>query len=86
MQGAMDRVSHSFDNYDLTISIQKTKVVYQPAHGKPYSEPTLIVNEQRLQVVVWEALSPERCLFCRYTGMPSILRIYTSGVQKGKYE
>ena len=36
---------------DLTISIKKTKVVYQPAPGKPYKEPTITVKGQRLQVV-----------------------------------
>ena len=38
-------------SYDLTISIKKTKVVYQPAPGKPYKEPTITVKGQRLQVV-----------------------------------
>ena len=28
--------------YDLTISIKKTEVVYQPAPGKPYKEPTIV--------------------------------------------
>ena len=37
--------------YDLTISIKKTEVVYQPASGKSYKEPTIIVEGQRLQVV-----------------------------------
>ena len=41
----------SCDNYDLTISIKKTDVVYQPAPGKPYKEPTITVKGQRLQVV-----------------------------------
>ena len=47
----MDRVSQVCDNYDLTISTNKTDIVYQPAPGKPYSEPTITVNGQRLQVV-----------------------------------
>ena len=38
-------------DYDLTISIKKTEVVYQPAPGKPYKEPTITVKGQRLQVV-----------------------------------
>ena len=37
--------------YDLTISINMTEVVYQPAPGKPYKEPTITVKGQRLQVV-----------------------------------
>ena len=30
---------------------KKTEVVYQPAPGKPYKEPTITVKGQRLQVV-----------------------------------
>ena len=41
----------SCDSYDLTISIKKTEVIYQPAPGKPYKEPTITVKGQRLQVV-----------------------------------
>ena len=51
MQKGVDQVSDSCDSYDLTISIEKTEVVYQPAHGKPYKEPTITVKGQRLQVV-----------------------------------
>ena len=43
MQRAMDQVSQSCDNYDLTIST-KTEVVHQTAPGKPFSEPTITVN------------------------------------------
>ena len=51
MQKGVYQVSDSCDNYDLTISIKKTEVVYQPAPGKPYKEPTITVKGQRLQVV-----------------------------------
>ena len=51
MQEGMDQVSDSCDSYDLTISIKKTDVVYEPARGKPYKEPTITVKGQRLQVV-----------------------------------
>ena len=51
MQKGMDQVSDSCDSYDLTISIKKTEVVYQPALGKPYKEPTITVKGQRLQVI-----------------------------------
>ena len=44
MQKGVDQVSDSCDNYDLTISIKKTEVVYQPAPGKPYKEPTITVR------------------------------------------
>ena len=50
-QGAVDRMSQACDNFQLTISTKKTEVVIQPAHGKPYSEPTITVNGQKLQVV-----------------------------------
>ena len=51
MQNGVDQVSDSCDSYDLTIRIKKTEVVYQPAPGKPYKEPTITVKCQRLQVV-----------------------------------
>ena len=51
MQRAMDQVSQSWDNYDLTISTKKTEVVHQPAPGKPYNEPTITVNGQKLFVI-----------------------------------
>ena len=51
MQGAVDRMSKACDNFQLTISTKKTEVVHQPAHEKPYSEPTITVNGQKLQVV-----------------------------------
>ena len=50
MQIAMDQVSQSCDNYDLTIST-KTEVVHQPAPGNPYNQPTITVNGQKLKVV-----------------------------------
>ena len=51
MQKGVDQVPDSCDNYDFTISIKKTEVVYQPAPGKPYKEPTITAKGQRLQVV-----------------------------------
>ena len=50
MQGAMDQVSKSCDNYDLTIS-NRIKKVQQHASGKPYHEPSVTVNEQKLKLV-----------------------------------
>ena len=35
MQKGLGHVSDSCDSYDLTISIKKTEVVYQPEPGKP---------------------------------------------------
>ena len=49
MQRAMDQVSQSCDNYDLTIST-KTDVVHQPAPGKLHKEPTINVNVQKRKV------------------------------------
>ena len=51
VQKGVDRVSDSYDSYDITISIKKTEIVYQPAPGKPFKEPTITVKGQRLQVV-----------------------------------
>ena len=51
MKGAVYRMSKACDNFQLTISTKKTEVVHQPAHGKPYSEPTITVNGQKLQIV-----------------------------------
>ena len=50
-QKGVDQISDSCDNYHLTISIKKTKVVYQVAPGKTYKEPTITVKGQRLQVI-----------------------------------
>ena len=47
----VDQIPDSRDSYDLTISIKKTEVVYQPAPGKPYKEPTITVKGQQLQMV-----------------------------------
>ena len=51
MLKGVDQVSDSCDCYDLAVSIKKTDMVYQPAPGKPYQEPTITVKGQRLQVV-----------------------------------
>ena len=55
MQGGVGRMSKACDNFQLTISTKKTEVVHQPVHqpapGKPYREPTITVNGQKLQVV-----------------------------------
>ena len=48
MQGAC--MTNACDNFLLTISTN-TEVVHQPAPGKPYSEPTITMNGQKLQVV-----------------------------------
>ena len=35
----------------MTLQSAETEVVHQPAHRKPYSEPTITVNGHKLQVV-----------------------------------
>ena len=50
MQRAMDQVSQS-EIIMVTISTKETEVVHQPAPGKPYNEPTITVNGQKLKVV-----------------------------------
>ena len=66
MQRAMDQVSQSCDNYDLTISTKRQRL-YQPAHGNPYNEPNITVNGQKLKLLInsptytWETFVPEQC-------------------------
>ena len=36
---------------DIQISMKQTEVAYQPVPGKPYIEPAIKVNSQRVQVV-----------------------------------
>ena len=57
MQRAMDQVSQSCDNYDLTISTKKTEVVHQPAPGKPYNEPTITLENRTMnQPSLWKTV------------------------------
>ena len=51
MQRSMDLISTSSNNFGLSISTKKTKVMYQPMPGKPYQEPTVKVNNQKLTAV-----------------------------------
>ena len=51
MQRAMDQVSQSCDNYDLSISTKKEEVVHQPAPGELHNEPNITVNVEKLNVV-----------------------------------
>lgn len=47
----MDPFSSACNNFGLTIGIKKTEVLYQPAAGKPYTELTIHVNNQKLSAV-----------------------------------
>ena len=51
MQYSVGRFSDACDNLGLTISTKKTLVMHQPAPGKPYVEPNITLNDQRLMVV-----------------------------------
>lgn len=51
MQQNVDKFSEACTNFGLTISIKKTEVLHQPAPGKPYTEPDIIINGQRLKAV-----------------------------------
>ena len=51
MQSSADIFSEACTNFGLTISTKKTEVMHQPANGKPYVEPDITINGQRLNVV-----------------------------------
>ncbi|GFS20263.1 hypothetical protein ElyMa_006895100 [Elysia marginata] len=51
MQHSMDSFSTACDNFSLSIRNKKTEVMYQPAPGKPYPEPTMTVNGVKLAAV-----------------------------------
>ena len=50
MQHTVNLFSSVCDNFGLTISTKKTEIMYQPAPGKPYAEPTITVNNEKLPV------------------------------------
>ena len=51
MQYSVDKFSEACNNFGLTISTKKTEVMHQPAPGKPYFEPNITINGQRLNAV-----------------------------------
>ena len=51
MQRSVDKFSIACTNFSLTISKKKTEILHQPAPGKPYVEPNITVNGQRLSAV-----------------------------------
>ncbi|XP_063590560.1 uncharacterized protein LOC134767492 [Penaeus indicus] len=51
MQYSMDLFFTACINFGLMISTKKTEVMYQPAPGKQYREPTVTVNKQKLAAV-----------------------------------
>ena len=51
MQRGVDQFSEACNKFGLTISTKKTEVLHQPAPGKPYVEPNITINGQRLNAV-----------------------------------
>ena len=74
-QKGVDQVSDSCDSYGLTVSIRKSEVVYQPAPGKPYKEPTIKVKGQRLQVIDKFTTLETHCLELCTLMMKSMLEL-----------
>ena len=50
MQESLNRFAKACDNFGLTISIQETEVMFQPAPKAPYTEPVITVNGEKLTV------------------------------------
>ena len=48
MQHSVNQFSAACDKFGLTISTKKTDVMYQPAPGKLYAEPTITVQNVKL--------------------------------------
>ncbi|KAI0207724.1 hypothetical protein LSAT2_007705 [Lamellibrachia satsuma] len=51
LQRSIVKFSDACNDFCLTISIKKTEVMHQKAPGKPYVEPNVTANGQRLNVV-----------------------------------
>ena len=51
LQRSVSNFSLACSNYGLTISTKKTEVLYQPAPGKPYVEPNILINGQKINAV-----------------------------------
>ncbi|XP_064415008.1 semaphorin-3F-like [Latimeria chalumnae] len=51
LQLMMDRFTASASSYGLTISLKKTEVMYQPAPGKPYVRPIIIIGKTELNTI-----------------------------------
>ena len=51
LQRSVSNFSIACSNYGLTISTKKTEVLHQPAPGKPYVEPNILINGQKINAV-----------------------------------
>ena len=50
LQHMTTKFSNATKNYGLQISITKTEVMYQPAPGKPYVEPSITIDNVQLPI------------------------------------
>ena len=50
-QHSADKFAEACNNFGLTISTKKTKVMHQQAPGKTYAEPNITINGQQLNMV-----------------------------------
>ena len=51
LQRLCDCFSSAAHRFGLTISIKKTEVLYQPAHGHPRAPPTIFIEGEQLKAV-----------------------------------
>ncbi len=51
MQRSVDKFAAACSNFGLTVSTKKTEVLHQPAPGKAYVEPTIIIEGVKLNAV-----------------------------------
>ena len=51
LQRSVSNFSIACSNYGLTISTKKTEVLHQPAPGKPYVKPNILINGQKINAV-----------------------------------
>lgn len=51
IQALMDKHSHASKAFGLTISLDKTVVMFQLAPGSPYIKPSILVVGHKLKVV-----------------------------------
>ena len=51
MQLSVERFAAACDDFGLTISTKKTEVLYQPAPGSSTTEPSIFINDQKINTV-----------------------------------
>ena len=75
MQHTVNLFSSACDNFGLTIRTKKTEIMYQPAPGKPYAEPTITVNKEKLPAAYFTHL-------LNYPVQPTLMLKLTTGSLK----